>query len=143
MSPRKLLLLQIYLYLICLVTAITFLIVVGNGLWGVVGMVLPRLTISQDDYKTISSFEHYKNSRARLDRPQEISKTGQIDETELRLRWEEEKLLVLDSERRIGLREFIRMWVWIVLVVPIYLFHWRAARRLKDETETPVARVTG
>jgi hypothetical protein len=38
MNSRKMLLLQIYLYLICLVDVVAFLVVVGNGLWGVVQM---------------------------------------------------------------------------------------------------------
>lgn len=137
MTSRKLLLLQIYLYLVCLVAAVTFLFVVGNGLWGVVGIVLPRLTINEYDYKIVSSFEHYKHGRPKMERAPQETEIETVDDTELRRRWEEEKRLILDAEQRGGLREFIRMWVWMVILVPIYIFHWRAAKRLKDPDVDP------
>jgi len=137
MKSRKFLLLQIYLYLICLVAAVTFLITAGNGLWGVVSIALPRLTIDEYDYKVVSSFEHYKYAPPKMERALQETKVKPVDDAELRRRWEEEKRLILDAEQRGGLREFIRMWVWMVIVVPIYIFHWRAARRLKDTVDDP------
>jgi len=137
MIPRKFLLLQIYLYLICLVAAVTFLFVVGNGLWGVVSIALPRLTIDEYDYKVVSSFEHYKYARPKVVRPDEDTEIDSVDDVELHRRWEEEKQLILGAERRGGLREFVRMFVWMVIIVPIYIFHWRAARKLKDTIVEP------
>jgi hypothetical protein len=55
MNSRKMLLLQIYLFLICQVAVVAFTVIVGNGLWGVVQMAAPRLTISDYDYKVVSS----------------------------------------------------------------------------------------
>ncbi len=137
MSSRKLFLHQIYLYLVCLVSAVIFLFVVGNGLWGVVEMAIPKLTISEYDYKIVSSYEHFKTSRPKTDRAHPAAEIEVVDEDELRRRYEEERRLILDAERRGGLREFVRMWVWMIILVPIYLFHWRTARKLKPESEDP------
>jgi hypothetical protein len=114
MSSRKLLLRQIYLYLICLVSAVIFLFVVGNGLWGVVEMAMPQLTISEYDYKIVSSYEHFKTSRPKTDRAHLAAEIEVVDEDELRRRYEDERRLILDAERRGGLREFVRMWVWTI-----------------------------
>jgi hypothetical protein len=137
MTSRKLLLLQIYLYLVCLVAAVTFLFVVGNGLWGVVGIALPRLTVNEHDYKIVSSFEYYKHARPKMERAPQEKEIEPVDDAELRRRWEEEKQLILDAEQRGGLREFVRMWVWMIILVPIYVFHWRAAKRLKGPVVDP------
>ena len=137
MTSRKYLLLQIYFYLICLVVAVVVLIVVGNGLWGAVSMAFPRLTMNDRDYKAISSFEHYRANQPKRAEFQQETEQRPVDQTELRRRWEEEKQLLIDTERRSGLREFIRMWVWIIIVVPIYFIHWRAAKKLKDPTPQP------
>lgn len=149
MASRKMLLWQIYLYLVCLVAAITFIIVAGNGLWGVVGMAWPRLTVNEREFKTIASFEHYRRDRPELTRERPTRVVGEeqprpqeiVDETELRRRWEDEKQLILDAERRSGMREFIRTWVWLIIVIPVYFFHWRSARNVREEedTEKPAA----
>jgi len=133
MNSRKTVLLQIYLYLICLAAVIAFLFVVGNGLWGIVQISLPRLTIDEHDYKIISSFEYYKTARPLIERGSPDAQNEAVGEEELRQRYEEQRRLILDAERRGGLREFVRMWVWLITVVPIYLFHWRTARRLKED----------
>ncbi|MFC1476059.1 hypothetical protein ACFLQW_03555 [Candidatus Zixiibacteriota bacterium] len=133
MSSKKLLLRQIYLYLICLVSVVAFLVIGGDGLWGVVEMASPQLTISEYDYKIVSSYEHFKTAWPKMDRVHPGAEIEIVDDDELRRKYEDERRLILDAERRHGLREFIRMWVWMIIIVPIYLFHWRTARRLKSE----------
>jgi hypothetical protein len=134
MSSRRLLLQQIYLYLICLASVIVFLFVVGNGLWGVVQLALPHLTISEYDYKIVSSFEHYKTSRPKMDPARPGMEFEVVDDAELRRRYEDERELILGAERRGGLREFVRMWVWMIVIVPVYFFHWRVARKIKSDS---------
>ncbi len=140
MISKKHLLLQIYLYLICLVAVVTSIVLLGNGLWGLVRVAAPQLTISENEYKSVASFEYYRRSglpQKTIRAPKIPSDSLGVDlaenEAALRKYWEEERQLILDGERRGGLREFVRMWVWLIVVAPIYLFHWRAVRRLRDE----------
>lgn len=132
MASRRIVLLQVYLYLVCLVTVIAFVIATAAMVWGGFRMAFPKLTIYENDYKAISSFEYYKHSRPSKARGEQDSTAVSASDDELRRLWEDEKRLTLDAERRGGLRQVVQAGIWVVIVAPIYIFHWRAARKLKD-----------
>jgi len=137
MASRRIVLLQVYLYLVCLVTVIAFVIAAAAMIWGGVQIALPKLTIYEQEYKKISSFEYYKDSRPERKTVEADSTAAPIGDDRLRRLWEEEKQLTLDAERRAGLRQVIQAGIWVVIVVPLYLLHWRAARKLKDPSGEP------
>jgi hypothetical protein len=137
MASRRIVLLQVYLYLVCLVTVIAFVIASAAMIWGGFRMALPRLALREHDYKIISSFEYYKNSRHEARVSEKETPVEPLSQDELRRLWEEEKRLTVDAEQRGGLSQLIQAGIWVVIVVPIYFFHWRAARRLKEPAAEP------
>ena len=134
-----------YFNLVSLVGIIVFLIAAINGGHGLMRMIVPKLSMPQHEWKQVQSFEAYKNRRGKPSRaarlaeglvegPTEGAAEAQVEESEeeLRREWAEHRELAIEGEKRRGLWNLLQALVTLVVAVPVYWWHRRGAKRLKD-----------
>ena len=126
----------LYYYLI---SAITVVIMIYGGIAGLLGlykMVDPVANISSYEYESYSSLDHYTEfgpyarGVTKPIAPGDTS-TAQNEPTEeeIEQRWQRYRTMIVDGERREGRQDVIRLGIILIVCLPIFLIHWRFARR--------------
>ena len=133
-----------YFHVVSLVAMIVILIAAINVGHGVLQLAFPALSMNQYDWEQVESFQAYKDSRGahrpqidpdakpiRPETPSEVS-SGQESDQVLRQAWEERKVIMVEGQRRRGLWTLVEALVTGLIVLPIFWWHRREAKRLKD-----------
>jgi hypothetical protein len=105
---------QIYLYAVCFVAVIVLLFAGSQALFGVVRIALPEQTVADHGY---------------YEPPVPVGEDGAAGF--------EDGLVFdpIDQERRRGVVELLRNGIVAAIAAGLFAFHWRRARRLRDEVE--------
>jgi hypothetical protein len=133
-----------YFHLVSLVAIVTIIFAAISGGRGLLRLVFPVLSMDQYTWERVESFEAYKRSspnpvhavRPRTGPGMSVDETvaEPVDEgssdAELRQSWEQERALLVSGQKRRGLWSLIESLVSLVVVIPIYWWHRRAAKRL-------------
>ena len=132
---------RIYALLVCFVSVICLTISTGMGLYEIVKIIDPELTLSPQQYQHLSSSNHYQFSHQTgvssalminpYGRPQPSGATDKkvySDEqlTEMRAI---EFATILENERRSAIASLIRIIIILVVSGPVFYIHWRLAER--------------
>lgn len=133
-----------YFNVVSLVGVIVILIAAISGGHGVLRMIVPKLSMPQYEWQQVQSFEAYKNGRGKprrvvrpLAEPAEVAadETGEDSEEELRRAWAEHRDLAIEGEKRRGLWDLLQAMATLIVAVPVYWWHRRGAKQLKDTDE--------
>ena len=133
-----------YFNVVSLVGVIVFLIAAINGGHGLLRMIVPKLSMPQHEWQRVQSFEAFKSGRGKprwalrlAERPVDAPEDAQVEESEeeLRTAWAEHRELAIEGEKRRGLWDLLQAMVTLVVAVPVYWWHRRGAKRLKDSDE--------
>ena len=133
-----------YFHLVSLVAMIVILVSVINLGHGVLQLAFPALSMNQYDWEQVESFQAYKDARGahrpqidpdapskRPDTPAEVS-GGKESDQELRQAWQERKIIMVEGQRRRGLWTLVEAVVTALIVLPIFWWHRRQAKMIKD-----------
>jgi hypothetical protein len=133
-----------YFHLVSLVAMIVILISVINLGHGVLQLAFPTLSMNQYDWEQVESFQAYKDARGarravvdpdaqpkRPDTPAEVSQ-GQESDQQLRTAWQERRTVMVEGQRRRGLWMLVEAIVTALIVYPIFWWHRRQAKLIKD-----------
>jgi len=135
---KKSILLQVYLYLVCLIAIIFIIIWASTGLWGLVKVVVPQFTIQSYEMRSYLNYDEYVRTGG--GGPRGVAPTapapegGKAVETAKpsRQEWETYKSTLLTAQRYNGFQDFAQGIIWLIVVVPVLIFHWRNAKRLRE-----------
>ena len=117
-------LLEIYTLAVCFVTIICFAVSLGIGVYDILEMANPELTLKSYAYERHQTNEAFtRNWSKDKEKP---------SEPEITLMREESYSVALKAERRDAVQSFIRVLIVILIDVVIFLVHWRLARRARE-----------
>jgi hypothetical protein len=118
---------QIYAYCVCAVAMLVGIIFIVNGIYGIVKIAAPELTISQYSWSNIATFQSFKTEW------EKNKESLQLTDEELKVRWEDKRAVALMGEKREGTQNLVNMLIAVVIVAPVFFVHWRLARGRKEE----------
>jgi hypothetical protein len=129
---------SVYFHIVSLVAMITLLVAAVSCGHGILTTAFPLLSIDKYEWRQVESFTAFKGQTvsARAEGGPATAPGDSVvpsttpDETKLRAVWEENRHLVIEGQRRRGLWMVLQSLVTIVVVVPIYWWHRRGAKRL-------------
>ncbi|HEX9751389.1 MAG TPA: hypothetical protein VGB22_08925 [candidate division Zixibacteria bacterium] len=131
-----------YFHLVSLVGIIVILIAAIQGGHGLMRILFPKLAINEYEWQKVSTLEQYKRSNPRPAAPAvgEDQTAQQPDKSDAQWRqeWEEYRQTAVEGQKRRGLWNLLESLMTLIVAIPIFWWHRRAARRLKpaDQAET-------
>ena len=127
--------LEIYAMAICFVTLVIFCVTLGIGLYNIVQISNPRLTMNSWDWERFSNNDTYFNNNSHL-----FSKTGtefpdrsQFTEEEITKRREESLKLAIEVEKRSAMQSIVRVLIFLLISSVVFLLHWKLAKNTRKE----------
>lgn len=133
---RKNLIGMIYAYLVCFACIGVLIGFTISGLYGILKIISPKITISSYEREKISSIEKYKDSEMFLNYCKKCEKKIKPEEfssEEIRIKWEEYKKVVLTAEKHEGTQNIIYMIISMIVCVPLYLVHIKLAKKFGEK----------
>ena len=131
-----------YFHLVSLVGIIVLIIAAITTGHGILKLAFPALSMDQYNWERVQSFESYKRNldpgHAKTPRgPMAVEDTitsdrEDVPEDELRRQWQDEREMLIQGQQRRGLWSVIESLVTVVVVMPIFWWHRRAAKLLKE-----------
>ncbi len=117
---------QVYSYAVCVICMGVAIIFLCVGIYGIVKIIAPEFTLPQWDWEKIATFQSFKTDWEKTEGAPELT------EEELMIRWQDKREIAIMSEKRAGMQNLINMLICFVVLVPIFIVHWRLARRLRE-----------
>ena len=121
-------LLEIYALAICFVTIICFAVALGIGVYDILEMSKPELTLISHQYEKHQTNEAFTRC---WPKDKEIPTDSEITKQR-----EESYKVVLEAEQRDAVQSFIRVLIVILIDMAIFFVHWRLARRSRESNAT-------
>ncbi len=145
---------RIYALAVCFATILCITISTGIGLFDIVQMVLPKLTMNSYEYRNLQSNENFRRSGmtgawpalmainergpgAALARP--VPKQGEqepLSEEEVTRMREQQLAIIIDNARHDAQRSLIQIMIVLLVSCPVFYFHWRLAQKLDSADQT-------
>ena len=117
-------LLEIYALAVCFVAIICFAITLGVGIYDVLEMSAPELTLKSHAYQ-----QHQTNEAFTRNWSKDREKPSEDEITKLR---EKSYQVALEAERRDALQSFIRALIIILIDVGVFFIHWVIAKKARE-----------
>lgn len=127
-----------------LASVILLLVLVGfsiSGLWGLVKIVIPKLTTENYEWKMVSTFDRYVQDKYReknglyFTRLEKEDSAAALTREQMEVKWQSAQRNILDDEQREGLR-MIMLWIVVVIIcLPLYLYHHKAVKKGRQAME--------
>jgi hypothetical protein len=129
-----------------LASVILLLVLVGfsiSGLWGLIKIAIPKLTIANYEWKTVSTFDRYAQDKYREKNGLYFQKFEKEDTTvssaftreQIETKWKSAQQDVLDDEQREGLQRIMLWFVVVLVCLPLYLYHHKAVKKARQMME--------
>lgn len=117
-------LLEIYALAVCFVAVICFAIVLGIGLYDILEMSNPEMTIKSYQYQ-----KHQSNEAFTRNRSKKRTKRSESEITEVR---EKSYSIALKAEQRDAIQSFIRVLIIMLINIIIFLIHWKLGKYARE-----------
>lgn len=117
-------LLEIYALAVCFVTIICFAVVLGIGLYDVLEMSNPEMTLKSYQYQ-----KHQSNEAFIRNWSKKKEKRSDSEITEIR---EKSYSVALKAEQRDAIQSFIRVLIIMLINVIIFLIHWKLGKYARE-----------
>lgn len=138
------LLVRIYALLVCFVTVICITVSTGMGLYEIVKIISPELTMSTYRYQHLQSIDVYGQNRYpgfRITGP-ESGALGQLpvpkSAEELNAIREAELQALMDNERKAAIASLIRIAIVLIVTIPLFYLHWQISKGRKPDIQPAV-----
>lgn len=130
-------------------SVVLLLVIVGfsiSGLWGLVRIGIPALTVQSYEWKRVSTLDRYIENDYREENglyyrlgrfeKTDTSKTfGGLTRQKVEEKWRMAQADVLYEERRGGLQQILFWFVAVVVCLPLYLYHHKAVKKARQMME--------
>ncbi|MBT4520546.1 MAG: hypothetical protein HOC23_11115 [Halieaceae bacterium] len=143
---------RIYALAVCFASILCITISLGIGLFDIVQLIYPTLTMNSYEHQSLQSNEHFRQSRVvpRAIGPNGIArplllnegmnaafsgdtKEAQLSEAEITRLREARMELQVNNVRHDARRSLIQILVMLLVTIPLFGLHWRLARRLDEQ----------
>lgn len=125
-------LLELYALTVCLFTVICFTVALGVGLYAVVSIASPQLTLNAFTYTQHQTNDAFWDScNERFCSPEDRSKNRPA-EAELTVKREQSLARALENERREALQTALKAFIFSLIAGLIFFFHWRIAHAVRS-----------
>ena len=121
-------LLEIYSLAVCFVTIICFAVALGIGVYDVLEMSNPELTLKSYSYQ-----QHQTNEAFTRNWSKDKEKPSEEEITKMR---EKSYKVALEAERRDAVQSFIRVLIVMLIDIGIFIIHWKLAKRAREANAT-------
>lgn len=132
------LLVRIYALLVCFVTVICITVSTGMGLYQIVKIVSPELTMSTQQLQSIELYGQNRYPGFRIsgpesgalvhpEAPKSIEELNAIQEVELQKR--------MDNERKAAIASLIRIAIVLIVTIPVFYLHWQISKGKKPDIQ--------
>ncbi|MBA7600846.1 hypothetical protein ES703_07909 [subsurface metagenome] len=118
---------QVYAYVVCVICLGVGIIFLCVGIYGVIKIISPEFTIHKWEWKKVATFQSFKTDWEKTEG------AVQLTDEELRIRWQDKKEIAIMGEKRDGMQNLTNMLICFVIILPIFIIHWRLARKLREE----------
>ncbi len=129
----------VYFYLISAVCIITLIFALVGGLMALYTLVDPESDLGKQEWKTYADFDEFKRMEAdqgalRVKSPSgtpadSMGRAAVYSEEEWQRRWNSHRATVIHAEKVMAKRNLVNQLIIVIVCVPIFLIHWRLARR--------------
>lgn len=117
-----------------------------SGLWGLMRMATPSLTIPGYVWRQVSSLDSFVEDRYREKNglyykkgsEEDTTKASAIDSQKVEMKWLLAKSEALAEERRGGLQQILLWLVVMVICLPLYIYHHGAVKKARKMLEQSV-----
>lgn len=126
--------LEIYAMAICFVAVVAFTISLGIGLYNIVQIVNPKLTMNTWDWERFSNNDTFFNNSSHLfyDKSSEQLDRKYFTEDEITEKRENSLKLAIENEKRSALQSLIRVIIFLLITSTVYFLHWRLAKKSRE-----------
>ena len=121
-------LLEIYSLAVCFVTIICAAVALGIGVYDILEISNPELTLKSRQYQ-----RHQTNEAFTRRWSEDKEKPSEEEITRIR---EKSYSVALESEKRDGVQSFIRVIIILLIDMAIFIVHWKLARRTRENIAT-------
>lgn len=132
----------LYFYLISAICVITLIFTGIQGLLGLYKLIDPESNLNDYEWRSYADFDYYKLTEAH--EPKRVVRTPEtpadqaavesgMTEQEWRDSWDKYRNVVVAGKAREGRQSLVLLLVTAIVCVPIFLLHWRFARRYAGE----------
>ena len=126
--------LEIYALAVCFVAVIVFTITLGIGVYNIVELVNPELTMNAWEWEKYQSNDTFFEQMPRnYDEKGNIDNRNDYDEDEITQKRENGYKIAIKSTRRGALQSIIRVLIILVINIMIFVPHWKLAKRSREE----------
>jgi len=123
-----------------LASVLLLLVLVGftiSGLWGLMRMGIPQLTVSGYEWRKVSSLDNFVEDKYREENglyykkgsKEDTTKASAIDSQKVEMKWQIAKSDALAEERRVGLQQILLWLVVVIICLPLYIYHHGAVKK--------------
>lgn len=131
----------IYFYLISCICIITLIFAGIQGLQGLYSMIDPESNLNEYEWQNYADLDEYKHNQMlgkmtrtpgrNMTEPADetASVTEQLTDEQWQRRWEKYRLNLLHAKVIQGRRNLVYLLIAAVVCIPLFLVHWRFARR--------------
>ncbi len=133
---------MLYFYLISAICVITLIFTGIQGLLGLYKIIDPETNLNEYEWRAYSDLDHYKLTEGHgaksVTRPvtapgEEAAESPQMSDEEWQKSWEKYRQILITGKAREGRQSLVLLLITAVVCVPIFLLHWRFARRYANE----------
>ncbi len=118
---------QIYAYIMCVICVGVGIGFLCSGIYGIVKIISPDFTMPKQKWEKVITFRSFKTDWEKAEG------ASQLTDEELRIRWQDKKEIAVMGEKREGGQNLINMLIYFVIAIPIFLIHWRLAKKPCEE----------
>ena len=118
---------QIYAHVVCIICVGVGIGFLCSGIYGIFKIVSPGFTMHKQKWETVATFQSFKTDWEKTEG------ASQLTDEELRVRWQDKKEIAVMGEKREGGQNLINTLIYFVIAIPIFLIHWRLAKKTGDE----------
>ena len=121
-------LLEIYALGVCFVTIICFAVALGIGVYDILEMTQPQLTLKSHQYQRHQTNEAFTSKWSK-----DKEKPSEAEITKIR---EKSYSVALEAERRNAIQSLIRVLIVIIIDLAFFLVHWKLGKRARESGAT-------
>jgi hypothetical protein len=142
---------RIYALAVCFASVLCITISLGVGLFDVVQLTYPKITMNSYEYQNLQSNESFRQSRGSpyamvrggVAQPLFLREGGAaayaekadpvtLSDTEITRLREERMQLLINNIRHDATRSLIQILIILLVTLPLFALHWRLAQRLDE-----------
>jgi hypothetical protein len=113
---------QIYCYVVCVISLIIGIIYLCVGIYGVIKLAAPEFTMPRDEWKQIATLQSFRTDWEKSEAKKELTAE------QLKIRWQDKKKIAIMAEKRSGMHNLINLLICFVVVIPVFLVHWKLTK---------------